>query len=84
MMVINDILDFSRLEQNKLPLEAIPFSLYQILEESLEVVAFESEKKQIDLICDIDPNLHDSVVGDATRLRQILINLLGNAGILLC
>jgi signal transduction histidine kinase len=94
MIVINDILDFSKLEQDKMTLEKIPFSLYSIVEESLEVVAFESEKKNLELICDMDPNLHDNVTGDAgndnhlllysdqfylARLRQILINLLSNA-----
>jgi signal transduction histidine kinase len=80
MLVINDILDLSKLEQKKMPLEQLPFTLQLVMEESLEVVTFESDKKNLQLICDIDPTVPCQIIGDATRLRQILINLLSNSG----
>jgi signal transduction histidine kinase len=79
MAVINDILDLSRLENKRMPLDSTSFSLIKIIEESLEVVAFGSEQKGIELIYDVDPHLPKEIVGDATRIRQVLVNLLGNA-----
>jgi signal transduction histidine kinase len=79
MIIINDILDLCRLDGNVMPLERTAIPLLKTVEESLEVVAFESEKKGLDVICQIDPLLPEIVVGDATRIRQVLINLLGNA-----
>eukprot|EP01114_Cavostelium_apophysatum_P020422 TRINITY_DN6839_c0_g1_i1.p1 TRINITY_DN6839_c0_g1~~TRINITY_DN6839_c0_g1_i1.p1 ORF type:complete len:693 (-),score=231.02 TRINITY_DN6839_c0_g1_i1:46-1938(-) len=79
MTVINDILDLSKMEENKVDLERLPFSLRNAIEDSLEIISFHSEKKQIELIADIDPDLQVMVIGDAIRLRQILINLLSNA-----
>eukprot|EP01114_Cavostelium_apophysatum_P018140 TRINITY_DN5546_c0_g1_i1.p1 TRINITY_DN5546_c0_g1~~TRINITY_DN5546_c0_g1_i1.p1 ORF type:complete len:784 (+),score=195.74 TRINITY_DN5546_c0_g1_i1:182-2533(+) len=79
MIVINDILDLSKMEENKMTLERAPFSLHNVIEDSLEVISFQSEKKNLELICDIDPRLQDYVLGDSTRVRQILVNLLGNA-----
>jgi signal transduction histidine kinase len=79
MIIINDILDLCRLENNKMPVESTSLSLCKTVEESLEVVTFESEKKGLDLIYKMDPLLPDIVIGDASRIRQVLINLLGNA-----
>jgi len=79
LAVINDVLDLTRMEENKLNLEQKLFSLPTLLEDSLEVVAFEAHKKNLDLISDLDPSLPDWTIGDPTRVRQILVNLLGNA-----
>lgn len=67
------------MEQNKLELEYASFSLHHIVEEAVSVIAFEAEKKKIELISDIEPDVNDIILGDACRLRQILINLLGNS-----
>eukprot|EP01114_Cavostelium_apophysatum_P013594 TRINITY_DN3327_c0_g1_i1.p1 TRINITY_DN3327_c0_g1~~TRINITY_DN3327_c0_g1_i1.p1 ORF type:complete len:936 (-),score=264.84 TRINITY_DN3327_c0_g1_i1:441-3248(-) len=79
MAIINDILDLSKMEEKRTNLEHNSFSLHAVIEESLEVVSFESEKKNLELICDMDTNLQDMIVGDQNRVRQILVNLLGNA-----
>lgn len=59
--------------------ERAPFSLHDIIEGSLEFVSFQAAEKKIELICDMDDNLSDHVIGDAVRVRQILVNLLNNA-----
>jgi signal transduction histidine kinase len=79
MIIINDILDFSRLDDKRMPLELTAVPLLKTVEDSLEIVAFESEKKGLDLICQMDPSLPQIIMGDALRIRQVLINLLGNA-----
>lgn len=77
--VINDILDFSRIEAGKLELECASFDLRFVLEDSVEIVAGSAARKGLELNLMVDPSLPVSVVGDAGRLRQILLNLLGNA-----
>jgi PAS domain S-box-containing protein len=77
--VINDILDFSKIEAGKLTLEKIDFSLHQCVREATGALAVRAHEKGLELICDIAPNVKDSLVGDPLRLRQVLINLLGNA-----
>lgn len=67
------------MEENKLELTDSAFSLHRVIEESLEIVSFESGKKSLELICDMDPGLQDYVSGDASRLRQIIVNLLSNS-----
>jgi signal transduction histidine kinase len=62
-----------------MPIEYASFSLFRTVEAALEVVAFESEKKGLELIYKVEPRVPDIIMGDATRLRQVLINLLGNA-----
>ena len=79
MIIINDILDLCRLDGNRMLLELTSIPLLKTVEEATEVVSFESEKKGLDLICQMDSKLPQIVVGDALRIRQVLINLLGNA-----
>jgi PAS domain S-box-containing protein len=77
--VINDILDFSKIEAGRLDLEHAPFDLRECVESALELVAASALKKGLDLAYDLDPGAPGALVGDETRLRQILINLLNNA-----
>ena len=77
--IINDILDFSKIESGKLELEEHPFDLRTCVEESLELLAPKSAEKQLDLGYELDDSIPTSIVGDVTRLRQILVNLVGNA-----
>jgi signal transduction histidine kinase/CheY-like chemotaxis protein/putative methionine-R-sulfoxide reductase with GAF domain len=79
LSIINDILDFSKIEAGRLDIEAIPFSLDQCVEESLDLVSSRAAEKNLELIYWIDPELPRHVVSDPTRLRQILLNLLNNA-----
>ncbi len=77
--VINDVLDFSKIEAGRLELDTIRFDLRGKLEETAKSLAFRADEKGLELICDIGSDLPDYVTGDPTRLRQIIINLLGNA-----
>lgn len=80
LVIINDILDLTKMDENKMNLESLPFSLVSVIEDSLEVVSFNGEQKKIELISEFDPiSLVDKVIGDPLRLRQILVNLLSNA-----
>jgi signal transduction histidine kinase len=78
-MVINDVLDLSKLDESKLELEQEPFNIRQTLEDSLEVVFFDSEKKRLEMLLDVDTRVPEVVTGDVRRVRQILVNLLSNA-----
>ncbi len=77
--VINDILDFSKIEADKLQLEVVPFDLRLLIRESLDVVAVSAREKKLALHTLVDEGLRPEVVGDPSRLRQILLNLLSNA-----
>jgi len=79
MSVINDILDFSKIEARKLDLEKIEFSLKDCVGECLKSIASRAHEKGLELSSDIHPDLPDAIVGDPGRLRQILLNLVGNA-----
>ena len=79
MTVINDILDFSKIEARKLELELIGFALRDSLDDTLKAVAFRAHDKGLELALRVSPDVPDALVGDAGRLRQIVINLLGNA-----
>ncbi|MFB2968676.1 response regulator [Aerosakkonema sp. BLCC-F183] len=79
LMLINDILDLSKIESGNLELEKAPFNLRICLEESLDMLAFKAAEKGIELAYLIDPETPNTIVGDVTRLRQILVNLLANA-----
>ncbi len=79
LSIINDILDFSKIEAGKLDLEAIPFDLRESLSQAVKSFAFRAEQKGLDLVCEIHPEIPEGLVGDPGRVRQILINLLGNA-----
>ena len=77
--LINDILDLSKVEASQLELERTGFSLNDLLEKVTEMVAVRAHEKGLALVCEIAPNVPTDLVGDSTRLRQVLINLLGNA-----
>src|ERR1022692_2485345 len=75
----NDILDLSKVEASQLELERTGFSLNDHLEKVIEMVAARAHEKGLTLVCEIAPNVPTDLVGDPTRLRQVLLNLLGNA-----
>jgi two-component system, sensor histidine kinase and response regulator len=77
--IINDILDFSKLEAGHLELESIPFELETLIEDAVDLVSTSARQKGIELIADIGPNVPTTLTGDPGRLRQVLLNLLGNA-----
>jgi PAS domain S-box-containing protein len=77
--VINDILDFSKIEAGRLDLEEAPFDLRECVESALELAAASALKKGLDIAYDLDAGAPGALVGDVTRLRQVLINLLNNA-----
>ncbi len=79
LTIINDILDFSKLEAGKLDLEAIDFMLRCSLEPTLKTLAWRARQKGLELSCAVEPDVPEALVGDPSRLRQVLINLLGNA-----
>jgi len=79
LTIINDILDFSKIESGKLELEEHPFDLRTCIEESMELLAPKAAEKVLDLAYEIDEEVPVTLVGDVTRLRQILVNLIGNA-----
>jgi len=77
--VINDILDFSKIEAGKLEIEQADFDLRSMLEEVTDLLAYRAHGKGLELACRITDDLPPCVRGDSTRLRQILVNLVGNA-----
>ncbi len=79
LVVINDILDFSKIEAGKLNLDPAPFELRKVLDDTLQALALRAHSKGLELACRIAPEIPDSLVGDSGRLRQVLINLIGNA-----
>ena len=79
LTVINDILDFSKIEAGKLLVESISFDLHRAIGETLKTLALRAFEKNIELVCDIDADLPRHVIGDPGRIRQVLINLVGNA-----
>ena len=79
LSIINDILDFSKIEAGKLELERLEFGLRHTVEEAVELFAEPAGNKGLELTCFLPEDLPDSVIGDPVRLRQVLLNLLGNA-----
>lgn len=79
LTIINDILDFSKIESGKMELEQLPFSLPACLEESLELFSMQAADKNLDLAYHIADDVPAWIMGDVTRLRQILVNLVNNA-----
>jgi PAS domain S-box-containing protein len=78
LSVINDILDFSRIEAGQLDLEAAPFSLREIAEDCIRLVSDEARRKGLRPTAAVGSDVHDWVIGDSTRLRQVLLNLVSN------
>ena len=79
LTIINDILDFSKIESGKLELERHPFELHTCIEEALDLLAPKAAEKRLDLAYFVDDAIPKILVSDVTRLRQILVNLIGNA-----
>ncbi len=79
LSVINDILDFSKIEAEQLELETAPFSVRECVESTLDLVAAQAAEKGLDLAYVLSPEVPGAVVGDVTRLRQIMVNLAANA-----
>jgi two-component system sensor histidine kinase/response regulator len=79
MTIINDILDFSKIESRKLELEAAPFSLADVIAETVKPLALQAHQKGLELIADVPADIPATLIGDAVRLRQVLTNLVGNA-----
>src|SRR5882672_9414754 len=79
LTIINDILDFSKIESGKLELENHPFELHACLEEALDLLASKAAEKKLDLAYFVDDAIPKILVSDVTRLRQIIVNLIGNA-----
>ncbi|WP_295413576.1 response regulator [uncultured Thiodictyon sp.] len=79
LTIINDILDFSKIEAGKLDLEAIPFDARLLAEDVASLFSASAQSRHIELACFVEPQVQTRVLGDPTRLRQILTNVLGNA-----
>jgi signal transduction histidine kinase/DNA-binding response OmpR family regulator/HPt (histidine-containing phosphotransfer) domain-containing protein/HAMP domain-containing protein len=79
LLLINDILDFSKIEAGRLDLEQVPFHVAECVEGALELVAADAARKDLELLYVIDPGVPEALVGDVTRVRQVLLNLLSNA-----
>ena len=77
--LVNNILDLSKIEANQMVLENIPFELVALIEEVAEIYAIKAAEKNIDIVCSIGPELNRNRIGDPSRLRQIILNLIGNA-----
>ncbi len=78
LRLLNDILDFSRIEARKLEIESAPFVIRDLVEKTARSLSIRADEKQLELTCRISPDIPDRLVGDAGRLRQVLINLVGN------
>src|SRR5437868_3443467 len=79
LTIINDILDFSKIESGKLELENHPFELHTCIEEALDLLSSKAAEKKLDLCYLVDESIPKILVSDVTRLRQVLVNLIGNA-----
>ncbi|CAK0769645.1 membrane hypothetical protein [uncultured Gammaproteobacteria bacterium] len=79
LTLVNDILDFSRMQAGRLELEQVPLSLLDVIESTAELLSHRAGEKGVDLVVAVDPALPDHRIGDPGRLRQVLLNLAGNA-----
>ena len=79
LTVINDILDFSKIEAGKLDLESVPFDARALAEEVADLFGTAAQRRGLELVCFVEPEARTRVLGDPTRLRQVLTNILGNA-----
>ncbi|SCY28967.1 response regulator [Desulfoluna spongiiphila] len=79
LLMVNEILDYSKMEAGKLELEAIPFRLRDLMEGVTDTLSQQAQEKSLELVCDIDASVPQTLVGDPTRLGQIITNLTANA-----
>ena len=77
--IINDILDFSKIEANRMELERVPFELANVVGDAARLLALAASHKGVELVCRVDPQLPHRLVGDPGRIRQVVVNLVGNA-----
>jgi len=79
LMILNDILDYSKIEAEHLELESIPFDLSKVVHATASLLAVRAREKHLELLAEVAPDVPRAVRGDPTRLRQVLMNLIGNA-----
>jgi len=79
LAIVDDVLDFSKIEARRLALEHVDFRLRDTVEDAMRVMALRAQQKQLELACDIDAHAPDALIGDPGRLRQVIVNLVGNA-----
>ena len=79
LRVLNDVLDVSKIEAGRLALDPAPFGLREAVEGAVKLFALRAHEKRVELACHIRPDVPDDLVGDVGRLRQVLVNLVGNA-----
>jgi two-component system, sensor histidine kinase len=79
LTIINDILDFSKIEAGKLDMETVAFNVRACVQEAVQLMDWRAGQKSLELSCVIDPNVPEYIFGDPIRLRQVLVNLVGNA-----
>jgi len=79
LSLINDILDFSKIEAGKLEIDAIDFSLGDLVGDTMKALSIRADQKGLELVYDLQPDVPDALVGDPGRLRQVIVNLVGNA-----
>ena len=79
LTLINDILDFSKIEAGRLEMDRIHFPLREILEEAVKTLAIRADEKSLELACRVAPEMPEFLIGDPERLRQVIVNLVGNA-----
>jgi len=77
--ILNEILDLSKIEADRVELESIPFNPIEVIERITRMLSVKIYEKNLELICKIDPTMPDQVIGDPTRFRQVVLNLLSNA-----
>src|SRR5262249_20772122 len=77
--ILNDLLDFAKIEAGKLELTLEDFSLRSAVGSTLRALAARAHRKGLEVVCNVLPDVPDALIGDAGRLRQVLLNLLGNA-----
>lgn len=79
LALVNDILDFSKLELGKMKFESYPFNLSDVVEDTIDLISMEAHKKGLEVLIDVDARLPAFIIGDANRLRQVILNLVKNA-----
>jgi two-component system, sensor histidine kinase and response regulator len=79
LTIIDDILDFSKIEAGKLDLDPVPFRLRELLDDMLEVLVLRARARSLELHCRVAPDVPDALIGDPGRIRQVILNLVGNA-----
>jgi signal transduction histidine kinase/CheY-like chemotaxis protein len=79
LSILNDVLDYSKIEAGRMEIESTPFDLRALVEQTVELIAARGQEQRLVFIVDVDPSLPATLVGDPIRLRQVLLNLLGNA-----